>query len=135
LCGIIEEYLIKPLVDYNFGVQDKYPQFVFEPLTKEEFLDLSKVFAILVRNGVVGADETWMRDMLRVPKRSEATISTITGEVGTGEEAVPIPPADTKIIKTEGGGAVIASPKNKRTVGKPTQQIKTPKTSRSSGMK
>jgi len=139
LCGIIEQYLIKPLIVYNYGEQDEYPQFVFEPLTKEEFLELAKVFSLLVRNGVVGADETWMRDMMRVPKRSETAISRETRKVGKGEEAVPLPPGETKIIKTDEkkGGAKkpIVNPKNKRTVNKPTQQIKTPKTTRSSGMK
>jgi phage gp29-like protein len=134
LGGMIENYLIKPLVAYNYGEMDEYPQFVFEPLTRAEFLELAKVFALLVRNGVVGADETWIRDMLRVPKRSEATITRDTGEIGTGEEKVPIPPAETRIIKTETGGKAIASPTNKKTVKKPTQQVKTPRTSRTTGV-
>lgn len=140
--GIVEQYLIKPLVNYSFGEQEEYPQFLFEPLTKAEFLELAKVFSLLVRNGVVGADEVWMRDMMRVPKRSETAVSRDTRDVGMGEEAVPIPPADTKVIKTDdgskGGSGVkkpIVNPKNKRTVNKPTQQIKVPQTSRSSGMK
>lgn len=137
LCGIVEKYIIKPLIDINYGELEKYPQFVFDPLTKSEFLDLAKVFSLLVRNGVVGADETWIRDMLRVPKRSETTITRDTGELGTGEEKTPIAPASTqiKITKTEGGATVIKSPQNKRTVTKPTQQVKVPQTSRSSGMK
>lgn len=135
LCGIVEQYLIKPLLNYNFGELEEYPQFVFEPLTKAEFLELAKVFSLLVRNGVVGADETWIRDILRVPKRSETSISRDTRKVGTGEEPAKAPPPETKIIKTEGGGKVIQSPENKRTVTKPTQQVKVPKTTRSSGMK
>lgn len=128
LCGIVEKYLIEPLIKYNYGELDKYPQFVFEPLTRAEFLELAKVFALLVRNGVVGADETWMRDMMRVPKRSEAVISRDTREVKTGEEPTKIPPPETRIIKTEKGGAVVKSPKvEKRTVTKPTQQVKVPK--------
>lgn len=128
ICGIVEKYLIEPLIKYNYGELEKYPQFVFEPLTRAEFLELAKVFAILVRNGVVGADETWMRDMMRVPKRSEAVISRETREVGKGEEKTPVPPEETRVIKTEKGGTVIKSPKvEKRTVTKPTQQVKVPK--------
>jgi len=129
LCGIIEEYLIKPLIVLNYGEMDSYPQFVFEPLTKAEFLELAKVFALLVRNGVVGADETWMRDMMRVPKRSETSVSRDTRKVGKGEEAVPSPPAETKVIKTDKG----KSPVVKKPTG-PTQQVKTPKPSRNTGM-
>jgi len=124
--GIVEKYLIEPLIKYNYGELDKYPQFVFEPLTRAEFLELAKVFALLVRNGVVGSDETWMRDMMRVPKRSEAVISRDTREVKTGEEPTKIPPPETRIIKTDKGGPIV-SPKNKRTVQKPTQQVKVPK--------
>jgi len=128
ICGIVEKYLIEPLIKYNYGELDKYPQFVFEPLTRAEFLELAKVFSLLVRNGVVGADETWMRDMMRVPKRSEATISRDTREVKTGEEETKVPPPETRIIKTEQGGKVIKNPKTeKRTVTKPTQQVKVPK--------
>ncbi len=128
ICGIVEKYLIEPLIKYNYGELEKYPQFVFEPLTRAEFLELAKVFALLVRNGVVGADETWMRDMMRVPKRSETSISRDTREVGKGEEKTPIPPAETRIIKTDEGKKPIQNPKNKRTVNKPTQQVKVPKT-------
>ena len=134
LCSIVEQYLIKPLLVYNFGELDEYPQFVFEPLTKAEFLELAKVFSLLVRNGVVGADESWIRDMLRVPKRSETSVSSDTRNVDSGEEEGKNPPPETKIIKTEEGGKVIESPKNKRTVKKKTQQVKVPQTSRSSGM-
>lgn len=125
LCGIVEQYLIKPLIIYNYGELDEYPQFVFEPLTKAEFLELAKVFSLLVRNGVVGADETWMRDMMRVPKRTETSASRDTRAIGSGEEKTPVPPADTKVI---------VSKDNKKTVKKPTQQVKTPQTSRDTGM-
>jgi len=122
LCGMVEQYLIKPLIQYNFGEMDEYPQFVFEPLTKAEFLELSKVFALLVRNGVVGADETWMRDMMRVPKRSEMTGSR--DGIGGGLEKVPVPETGGQ-VKTADGKAKEKS--GARTAGKKTQQVKTPK--------
>lgn len=131
LCGIVEQYLMKPLIIYNYGEQEEYPQFVFEPLTKAEFLELAKVFSLLVRNGVVGADETWMRDMMRVPKRTETSVSRDTRAIGTGEEKTPVPPPETKIIKTDEGKEkknVVKKPKGK------TQQVKTPQTTRDTGM-
>ena len=145
LCGIVEQYLIKQLVEYNFGELDEYPQFVFEPLTNAEFLELAKVFALLVRNGVVGYDEEWMRHKMRIPVRTETTISRDTRTITSGESGgTPNPPPETRIIKqpdaagaskggtskTKKGGAV----SNKKTVGKPTQQIKEPKTSRNTGL-
>jgi hypothetical protein len=62
---------------------------------------------------------------MRVPKRSEAVISRDSRKVGTGEEKVPVPPEETKVIKTKEGGKV--------NTGK-TQQVKTPKPSRNTGM-
>ena len=78
LSAIIEEKIIKPLVIFNFGPQDVYPQFVYEPMTKEDLLNLSKVFALLVKNGIVGYDEEWMRDMMGVPHRDVAEVSRDT---------------------------------------------------------
>jgi hypothetical protein len=75
LSTLLEEYLIKPIVTYNFGEQDVYPQFNFMPLTKDDLLNLSKVFALLVKNGVVGTDEGWMRDMMGIPHRDVAEIT------------------------------------------------------------
>lgn len=137
ICGIIENYLIKPLVYYNYGEMQSFPQFVFEPMTKEEFLELAKVFALLVRNGVIGADETWMRDMMRVPKREETAITGDQAKATSGEETPPKPPVEEKkltIKKDESSSAVKKpapvkkpTPVKKKPITGPTQQIKVPK--------
>jgi len=113
ICGIIENYLIRPLVEYNFGEQKSYPEFQFEPLTKQELFNLARTFALLVKNGVIGADEQFMRDMMSLPHRdaAEAGPSTLAGS--KPKEKVPIPPATTQIKKIS------------ETKG--SQQIKTPK--------
>uniref|UniRef100_A0A6M3L642 Portal protein n=1 Tax=viral metagenome TaxID=1070528 RepID=A0A6M3L642_9ZZZZ len=123
ISNIVEEKIIKPLVIFNYGTQDVYPQFVFEPMTKEDLLNLSKVFALLVKNGVVGNDEQWMRDMMGVPHRDVAevtrdTIKDKTKDKGEGATK-PIPAQrieQTRIDKTKG-----------------TQQVKTGKTPTTGG--
>jgi len=135
LCGIIENSLIKPLVFFNYGQQENYPQFVFEPLTKAEFLELAKVFSLLVRNGVIGSEETWIRDMLKVPKYSEATIDPNMPRVDDGEGEKIKQPVERKKMEItqknpDGGGKPVGGQTAKKQPAKPkggTQQIKTPK--------
>ena len=75
IIGLVNSYLIKPLIILNFGEQDEYPKLSFEPLSAEKKLTLSKYFALLTKTGIVGADEEWIRDSLAIPRRSEATIT------------------------------------------------------------
>jgi phage gp29-like protein len=122
LSNMIEERVIKPLVIYNYGVQDLYPQFVWEPMTKEDLLNLSKAFALLVKNGIVGWDEQWMRDAMGVPHRD---VAEITRDLVTepGKEKVPPPIPEIRVKQTrvqEGGGS---------------QQVKTGKTPTTGGKK
>jgi len=92
IASIIEEKIIKPLIIFNYGVKDVYPQFVWQPMTKEDLLNLSKVFALLVKNGVVGADEQWMRDMMGVPHRDVAEITRDTVKDKTKDTGKVKPP-------------------------------------------
>jgi len=112
ICGIVERYLIRPLVEYNFGTQDSYPEFRFEPLTKQELFNLARTFALLVKNGVVGADEQFMRDMMSIPHRDAAEAGPSTIADSKSKTKVPIPPAQTQVIKKTGEGS---------------QQVKAPK--------
>ena len=119
LGNIIEEKIIKPLVIYNYGPQDIYPQFVWEPMTKEDLLNLSKVFALLVKNGVVGADEQWMRDMMGVPHRDVAEVTRDTVKDKTKDdgktEGVKVPQQrieQTRVDKTPQGSQQVKTPKS-----------------------
>jgi len=113
ICGIVEQYLIKPLVEYNFGNQKSYPEFRFEPLTKQELFNLARTFALLVKNGVIGADEQFMRDMMSLPHRDAAEAGPSTISDTKPKTKVPIPPAQTQIRKIKDGEG--------------SQQVKTPK--------
>lgn len=97
LSTLLEEYLIKPIVTYNFGEQEVFPQFNFMPLTKDDLLNLSKVFALLVKNGIVGTDEGWMRDMMGIPHRDVAEITRDKIDPKQ-KESVP-PPTKSQQVK------------------------------------
>ena len=75
ITGIVEEYLIKPLIKVNFGEQETYPEFRFEPLSIEERLGLARSFALLVKNQIVDPDEEWMRDIMGIPRRKQSSVS------------------------------------------------------------
>lgn len=65
---IIEDQIIKPLVRLNFDQSAvDFPQFKFKPMTKEDLLELSKAFALIVKNGMALPEEAVFRDMIGFP--------------------------------------------------------------------
>lgn len=65
---IIEDQLIKPLVRLNYDASaTEFPQFRFKPMTKEDLLELSKAFALIVKNGIALPEESSLREMLGLP--------------------------------------------------------------------
>jgi phage gp29-like protein len=96
ITSLVEKYIIQPMVEYNFGKKDQYPEFKLEPLTKTDLLNLSKVFALLVKNGIVGSDETFMRDMMNIPHREDVLIEESSGAKipKTGIPPKPLLPAN-----------------------------------------
>ncbi len=71
--GIVDEQLIKRLVDFNFVVS-KYPKFKFNPLTEENKQKLADLFIKASEKGIVlptTKDEEYMRNTLSFPKRTE----------------------------------------------------------------
>lgn len=91
LIAIVDSRIIKPLIDFNFGELDEYPSFRLDPLTKDDLLNLSKVFALLTKNGIVGIDETFMRDMMNIPHRDDTTLDP-SGAAATAKINASIEP-------------------------------------------
>jgi len=72
LDGIIEQYLIKPLIDLNFdGPHESYPQFRFDPLTRDDLAVLSTALSKLQKSGIIHEDEAFIRDMLGLPPKKK----------------------------------------------------------------
>lgn len=71
LSALLEDQLIRPLVDLNFpGVTD-YPKFVFGSMSEEKMNDIANTFKTLIDATVIEPDEEWLRDHLGLPQMSE----------------------------------------------------------------
>lgn len=85
---VIEEQIIRKLVDLNYGPQEAYPRFVFEPLTDEQKVQwLTNVFDAL-KNGALTKDpeiENAVRDMLELAEKEEEEEEQAGGSPSTGE--------------------------------------------------
>ncbi len=69
---IIDEQIVKRLVDLNFPNVTKYPKFKFNPLTQKDKEKLAEIFTEAVTKGVVQeteADEDYFRESIEYPKR------------------------------------------------------------------
>ncbi len=67
--SVMEEQLIRRLVDYNLNVE-RYPSFSLGTLRERDLTLLAGVIGKLVTGGVVAPDETWIRDYLEIPEKS-----------------------------------------------------------------
>jgi len=71
---VIDEQLIKPLVNDNYPDVEYYPKFKFNPLTAEDKEALLKVFISAVEKGVVlptKEDDEYIRQTTGFPKRAQ----------------------------------------------------------------
>ncbi|NIP95842.1 MAG: DUF935 family protein [Akkermansiaceae bacterium] len=69
---IIDNQIIRPAVDINFGPQDAYPFFQFNPITDERTAEILRLWKELVEAGVVApqkTDEAWARNALEAPEK------------------------------------------------------------------
>jgi Protein of unknown function (DUF935) len=73
LKALIEEEVIRPLIDLNFPNVKAYPAFSFKPFTDEDTEKLARVFQMLITTQVVDASEEWIREELGFPAMSEET--------------------------------------------------------------
>lgn len=71
--ALIEEEIIRPLVDLNFPNTKRYPSFQFKPLADKDTEKLAKVFDMMINAGVVAPSEDWIREELGMPATSEET--------------------------------------------------------------
>ncbi|PEM30205.1 hypothetical protein CN598_12485 [Bacillus wiedmannii] len=71
--ALIEEEIIRPLVDLNFPNVKRYPSFQFKPLADKDTEKLAKVFDTMINANVVAPSEDWIREELGMPAASEET--------------------------------------------------------------
>jgi hypothetical protein len=71
LKALLEEEVIRPLIDLNFPNVKRYPSFNFKPFTDEDTEKLAKVFQMMIQAQVVAPDEEWIREELGFPAMTE----------------------------------------------------------------
>ncbi|AGE61003.1 hypothetical protein FINN_10 [Bacillus phage Finn] len=75
--SLIEEEIIRPLIDLNFPNVTKYPAFTFKPLADRDIDKLSNVFEKLISASVIAPEEEWLREELGFPVMSEEVRKSI----------------------------------------------------------
>ncbi|WP_144498287.1 phage portal protein family protein [Bacillus paralicheniformis] len=88
LKSIIEEQVIRPLIDLNFPNVKKYPSFTFKPFTDEDITKLADVFDKMITAQVVDPTEEWIREQLGFPAMSEETKKAIEERRKAVQEAL-----------------------------------------------
>ncbi|AGE60849.1 hypothetical protein ANDROMEDA_10 [Bacillus phage Andromeda] len=75
--SLIEEEIIRPLVDLNFPNVTRYPAFTFKPLADRDIDKLSSVFEKLINASVIAPEEDWLREELGFPVMSKEVRQSI----------------------------------------------------------
>jgi len=73
LKALIEEQVVRPLVDLNFPNAKRYPGVQFQPLASEDIEKMARVFQLMISAQVVAPSEEWIREELGFPSMSEET--------------------------------------------------------------
>ncbi|MBL5830874.1 DUF935 family protein [Bacillus sporothermodurans] len=69
--ALIEEEIIRPLIDLNFPNVKRYPSFNFRPLVDDDREKLSRVFQAMITAQVIAPSEEWIREELGFPAMSD----------------------------------------------------------------
>lgn len=105
---IINEEIIKPLIDMNFGIQEVYPMFKFNPYEDEQLIDYLKLFLEALDKGMPANmdDFNHFRGLIQFPDMLDEDINI---EPGPKQEPKPQP---TEAPKTENEEVEMAKKKD-----------------------
>jgi phage gp29-like protein len=67
----ISSYLIKPLVQYNFGDVQEFPIMKFSDVGEEDIGALATVLDLMIKGKVIAPSEDWIRERLGLPQADE----------------------------------------------------------------
>lgn len=68
---IISKYLIKPLVQYNYGDVKEFPELKFSDVAEEDKTELMTIVTQLLQGKVIAPSEDWIRERLGIPQADE----------------------------------------------------------------
>jgi hypothetical protein len=73
MANILNESLVKELVNLNFGPQEKYPKLVFGNIGKIETQETANALKVLIESGLIKPDakmEVWVRKTFGLPEKT-----------------------------------------------------------------
>ncbi|WP_176581332.1 phage portal protein family protein [Bacillus thuringiensis] len=94
--ALIEEEIIRPLVDLNFPNAKRYPSFQFKPMADKDITKLANVMNLMIASGVVAPSEDWIREELGMPAISEEAKREIEAQRNPAPIEGDDEPADKK---------------------------------------
>lgn len=68
---VLTKYLIKPLVQYNYGDVKEFPKFQFSDVAEEEKTELINLITQMLAGKVIAPTESWIRERLNIPPADE----------------------------------------------------------------
>lgn len=71
IADLINEHIVKPLIDINFPNVKDYPLFMFKPIDEEDKEKLSNIIDTMINNRVISPSEEWIRQELGFPEPTE----------------------------------------------------------------
>ena len=102
---VMNEQLIKRLVQINFGNVTEMPKFKFNPMTDDQKFALNEMFITAVEKGVISPtleDENYIRENLHFPEKDNAELTpNDTMPVATSDEPVKEEPVVEEEEKEE----------------------------------
>lgn len=121
---ILTKYLIKPLVQYNFGDVKEFPEMKFADVAEEDQTQLVNIVTQLLAGKVIAPSEEWIRERLGLPqadeeaqeyldKQKEVVMSGMEN-IQKAQAALPGKEEDPKDKKKKPDVEVSADPKDKK---------------------
>ena len=85
VANVVNEQIVKPLVDMNFNDVDNYPEFRFGSSERDDDEKLAKILMDFMANGVVTIEEDriWMREKFGIPSKNTKADGEGESDVGT----------------------------------------------------
>lgn len=100
------EQLTIPFIDWNFGVQEDYPEFEFEPLAEESAEVKSKILATLASAGVIDPTDPeireWIGDYLNILPQTKTKASEMAQDAMSFDDMFKFySPKDDEVFTVE----------------------------------
>jgi phage gp29-like protein len=106
---VINDKIVKRLIDINFGKQEVYPELQFKPLMDKDRDKLSDIFFKLVNAQIIEPQEEWVRDQLGFPQMSDEHRERVEKELKLKSEMLESQ-AESSKLGVEGAKAQAKNP-------------------------